>query len=52
VYLASAVIACAADLSEANSKTVVIKLHQETGILLNDLKGLSSIITELILSDQ
>jgi hypothetical protein len=52
VYLACAVIACAADLSEANSKTVITKLHQEAGIALKDLESLSSIITELILSAQ
>jgi hypothetical protein len=50
VYLACAVIACAADLSEANSKTVITKLHQEAGIPLEDLQSLSSIITELILN--
>jgi hypothetical protein len=50
VYLACAVIACAADLSEANSKTVITKLHQKAGIPLKDLESLSSIITELILT--
>ncbi|XP_021937084.1 cyclin N-terminal domain-containing protein 1-like isoform X2 [Zootermopsis nevadensis] len=51
IYLACAVIVCAADISEANSKNVIIKLHQRTGIPLNDLQGLSSIITELIVSE-
>jgi hypothetical protein len=52
VYLACAVIASAADLSEANSKTVITKLHQEAGIPLKDLESLSCIIIELILTEQ
>ena len=52
VYLACAVIACAAHLSEADCKNVTIKLQQGTGIPLKDLEGLSSIITELILSEE
>jgi hypothetical protein len=52
VYLACAVIACAAYLSEADCKNVTIKLQQGTGIPLKDLEGLSSIITELILSEE
>jgi hypothetical protein len=52
VYLACAVIACAADLLEANGKTVIIRLQQETQIPLKDIEGLSLIITGLILSAQ
>jgi len=52
VYLACAVIACAAYLSEANRNDITVKLQQETGIPLKDLECLSSIITELILSEE
>lgn len=51
IYLAGAVIACAAYLSEADCQNVTVKLQQETGIPLKDLECLSSIITELILSE-
>lgn len=50
MYLACAVIACAADLTEVNNKTVITKLHQDAGIPLEDLESLSSIITEIILN--
>ena len=52
VYLACAVIACAAYVSEADCNNVTIKLQQETGIPLKDLECLSSIITELTLSEE
>jgi hypothetical protein len=52
VYLACAVIACAAYLSEANCNNVTVKLQQATGLPLKDLECLTSIITELILSEE
>ena len=52
VYLACAVIACAAYLSEAKCNDITVKLQQGTGIPLRDLECLSSIITELILSEE
>ncbi|XP_069690314.1 cyclin N-terminal domain-containing protein 1-like [Periplaneta americana] len=52
LFLACAVVACAAEISEPNNGAIIQRLSQETGCLLQDIEGLSSIISEIILPDK